>query len=231
MAGFEPAASCSQSRRANQAAPHPANRTVAYRPGTGAGAWRGQRRPDTLRGTPLRSVIPARYLYSDGAPVGGIPFSRVRGRSSMAEPQPSKLVMRVRFPSPAPPQIRRPGGVGGQDSRGLAAGGRQPGPRLSAGAHRRRPLPATPLPRTPPQPHSRRNAPYDTALRKLAGRRSAPGVPVARAKSPASSRNAANCPGRPPSVKGTRRSFLTAPRKRSSGPALERRRPPPTRRA
>src|SRR5215467_5902750 len=27
-----------------------------------------------------------------------------RGRSSMAEPQPSKLVMRVRFPSPAPTQ-------------------------------------------------------------------------------------------------------------------------------
>ena len=33
MAGFEPAASCSQSRRANQAAPHPADRSVAYRPG------------------------------------------------------------------------------------------------------------------------------------------------------------------------------------------------------
>jgi NPCBM-associated, NEW3 domain of alpha-galactosidase len=32
MAGFEPAASCSQSRRANQAAPHPARPTVAYRP-------------------------------------------------------------------------------------------------------------------------------------------------------------------------------------------------------
>jgi hypothetical protein len=32
MAGFEPAASCSQSRRANQAAPHPADRSVAYRP-------------------------------------------------------------------------------------------------------------------------------------------------------------------------------------------------------
>jgi hypothetical protein len=33
-----------------------------------------------------------------------------RGRSSMAEPQPSKLVMRVRFPSPAPteyPQVSR----------------------------------------------------------------------------------------------------------------------------
>src|SRR6266705_2519717 len=32
MAGFEPAASCSQSRRANQAAPHPAEPYVAYRP-------------------------------------------------------------------------------------------------------------------------------------------------------------------------------------------------------
>jgi hypothetical protein len=31
MAGFEPAASCSQSRRANQAALHPAEPTVAYR--------------------------------------------------------------------------------------------------------------------------------------------------------------------------------------------------------
>jgi hypothetical protein len=30
-----------------------------------------------------------------------------RGRSSMAEPQPSKLVMRVRFPSPAPPRNPR----------------------------------------------------------------------------------------------------------------------------
>jgi hypothetical protein len=32
MAGFEPAASCSQSRRANQAAPHPVRPTVAYLP-------------------------------------------------------------------------------------------------------------------------------------------------------------------------------------------------------
>jgi hypothetical protein len=35
----------------------------------------------------------------------------------------------------------------------------------------------------------------------------------------------------PSSVKGTRRSFLTAPQKRSSGPALERRRPLPAQRA
>ena len=32
MAGFEPAASCSQSRRANQAAPHPVEPFVAYSP-------------------------------------------------------------------------------------------------------------------------------------------------------------------------------------------------------
>jgi hypothetical protein len=30
MPGFEPGASCSQSRRANQAAPHPVKPTVAY---------------------------------------------------------------------------------------------------------------------------------------------------------------------------------------------------------
>jgi transposase-like protein len=39
MAGFEPAASCSQSRRANQAAPHPARPTVAYLPGV---PWGGR---------------------------------------------------------------------------------------------------------------------------------------------------------------------------------------------
>jgi hypothetical protein len=33
MAGFEPAASCSQSRRANQAAPHPVEPAEAYLPG------------------------------------------------------------------------------------------------------------------------------------------------------------------------------------------------------
>src|SRR5262249_28750153 len=33
---------------------------------------------------------------------GPLTPGRTRGRSSMAEPQPSKLVMRVRFPSPAP---------------------------------------------------------------------------------------------------------------------------------
>ena len=45
---------------------------------------------------------PSRYA-TDGAP-----NRASRGCSSMAEPQPSKLVMRVRFPSPAPtfPQLR-----------------------------------------------------------------------------------------------------------------------------
>ena len=46
-----------------------------------------------------------------GHPVLGIPPAGTRGRSSMAEPQPSKLVMRVRFPSPAPTTKPRSEGV------------------------------------------------------------------------------------------------------------------------
>jgi hypothetical protein len=43
MAGFEPAASCSQSRRANQAAPHPAGPTVAYLPVASRRGWASYR--------------------------------------------------------------------------------------------------------------------------------------------------------------------------------------------
>ena len=50
-------------------------------------------RPGTRRGT-------VRYAGAARPP---------RGRSSMAELQPSKLVMRVRFPSPAPPRHGRSG--------------------------------------------------------------------------------------------------------------------------
>ena len=105
MAGFEPAASCSQSRRANQAAPHPAGH-----PRLSCHA-RPPDRPARPRHPPgfysehhlsqlpavacgcTRSGGPVRYSLAGQPP---------RGRSSMAEPQPSKLVMRVRFPSPAP---------------------------------------------------------------------------------------------------------------------------------
>ena len=128
--GFEPPASCSQSRRANQAAPHPVEpirslpsmgrdprrrrasqeppAAVTAEPGSAfqscpasangpAGPWLSPPRPAaTVRRRcpePVRCpcfLVPRHSSY------------RTRGRSSMAEPQPSKLVMRVRFPSPAP---------------------------------------------------------------------------------------------------------------------------------
>jgi hypothetical protein len=91
MPGFEPGASCSQSRRANQAAPHPADtpkpipcRPLCLNPSPG------------VHGRP--PMKPVRYSLAVQLP---------RGRSSMAEPQPSKLVMRVRFPSPAPTRRSR----------------------------------------------------------------------------------------------------------------------------
>ena len=43
MPGFEPGASCSQSRRANQAAPHPAKPTVAYLSSRIPGRWTARR--------------------------------------------------------------------------------------------------------------------------------------------------------------------------------------------
>jgi hypothetical protein len=96
-------------------------------------------------------------------------------------------------------------------------------------AHRRGPLPAAPMPRTRPQPAPRRNAPWVTrsaswpggssrarcAGRRMKGHRRRAGTPrIVRVG--------------PSSVKGTRRSFLTAPQKRSSGSALEHWRPLPT---
>jgi hypothetical protein len=175
MAGFEPAASCSQSRRANQAALHPVCCTGARptarseadaRKSTGKrrAGWQSTARPprgwpgraprerrapgrprgrlagaDGPRGLrPLRcraqpTISRRQYLSFalQGRPLSDVTFcfgcasglercpalvtrwlvgrERVRypwlpprGRSSMVEPQPSKLVMRVRFPSPAP---------------------------------------------------------------------------------------------------------------------------------
>ena len=108
MAGFEPAASCSQSRRANQAAPHPADRSVAYRPAL----YRlSHRRPEVPAAPSRRLTVACLGVSALGTLAGTLSVltwrgiwspRRTRGRSSMAEPQPSKLVMRVRFPSPAP---------------------------------------------------------------------------------------------------------------------------------
>ena len=60
-------------------------------------------------GSSVRETDPIRCRCLPGTPARR---HRVRGRSSMAEPQPSKLVMRVRFPSPAPtipPQVSSAG--------------------------------------------------------------------------------------------------------------------------
>jgi hypothetical protein len=113
MAGFEPAASCSQSRRANQAAPHPVRPNVAYRPQT---RFRGDEAvaptaedtgPGPSPGTGSASWLQNRYAVGAHPVPVADRSRRARGRSSMAEPQPSKLVMRVRFPSPAPTQNPR----------------------------------------------------------------------------------------------------------------------------
>src|SRR5262245_64436473 len=110
----------------------PWNRSVAYRPfaglhGAARPPWRGSaaaatgqprrqpsqssrefagpaRPPDTGRSEHVAGFGldgPNRYAVR-AHPVPVHTFHRARGRSSMAEPQPSKLVMRVRFPSPAP---------------------------------------------------------------------------------------------------------------------------------
>jgi hypothetical protein len=132
MAGFEPAASCSQSRRANQAAPHPVE-PIRSLPSMGRDPRRrraSQEPPDAVTAEirqrlpklssqgqwtslplclgPPRSAATVRRRCPDPvrcpcSPVPRHSSHRACGRSSMAEPQPSKLVMRVRFPSPAPP--------------------------------------------------------------------------------------------------------------------------------
>jgi hypothetical protein len=56
---------------------------------------------------PVARLETVRYPRSGLAGLGQARL--LRGRSSMAEPQPSKLVMRVRFPSPAltaPAQVK-----------------------------------------------------------------------------------------------------------------------------
>jgi hypothetical protein len=77
----------------------PGNRSVAYRAGPfppGAGNGPAGRRAHAV--TPAGRDSTGTLSVRIGA--GPTPH-RTRGRSSMAEPQPSKLVMRVRFPSPA----------------------------------------------------------------------------------------------------------------------------------
>jgi hypothetical protein len=99
VAGFEPTAFRSQSGRATKLryTPSPVRRS----PGTPVPGSRTRR-----RGVPL-STEPAAGTRLRGRGTGSSPripgLTRAsRGCSSMVELQPSKLVMRVRFPSPAP---------------------------------------------------------------------------------------------------------------------------------
>ncbi len=121
MPGFEPGASCSQSRRAaklrhipaaSRSLPCPrrlllsAHRVRALIPG-----WC----PAGSTTPPCRARSGERRRYATGVATSRGPTSAslLRGRSSMAEPQPSKLVMRVRFPSPALPEPQvKPAGAG-----------------------------------------------------------------------------------------------------------------------
>jgi hypothetical protein len=70
MAGFEPAASCSQSRRANQAAPHPADRSVAYRPECYRLVWSSSRARNA-RSSSLNGLTVAWHIISALGPLGG----------------------------------------------------------------------------------------------------------------------------------------------------------------
>lgn len=88
VAGLEPATSCSQSMRANQAALHPVRRTPRMAS--------PERVCDHCSGH--CTLVPRRLHESRGNSGSPVPC----GRSSMVEPQPSKLVVRVRFSSPAP---------------------------------------------------------------------------------------------------------------------------------
>ncbi len=90
VAGFEPTAPRSQSECATTLRHTPVHRLVQ------SAAYATARMPASAHGSRPAEKLAAGRL-------GPLRRRGVCGRSSMAEPQPSKLAMRVRFPSPAPP--------------------------------------------------------------------------------------------------------------------------------
>jgi hypothetical protein len=159
--------------------------------------------------------MPVRIIFTI---IKGAPSARHAGR-----PWPCSRRMRrprtesVNERGSAAPQ--RPGVLGT-----LAAGGGAAWPASSCAiAHRRGPLPTAPMPRTPPQRAPRRNAPWACAPRAGRAGCRAPGVPIAGLKG---HKRRAGTPRivrvGPSTRKGTRRSFLTASQKASSGPTLAR---------
>ena len=106
VAGFEPTTFRSQSGRATKLRHTPSVRHVGYMAAGRVGC------PLSVRGAggPAEGVCgeghdPLRCFPCRGPVTCG---ARACGRSSMVEPQSSKLATRVRFPSPAP-YVRRPG--------------------------------------------------------------------------------------------------------------------------
>jgi hypothetical protein len=101
VAGFEPTAPRSQSECATKLRHTPVHRMVP------SAAYATSR---------IACQPPLAATTNRAAGTLGVPHSGgVCGRSSMAEPQPSKLAMRVRFPSPAPPSGAKSGLVPAAD--------------------------------------------------------------------------------------------------------------------
>lgn len=142
MAGFEPTTFRSQSGRATNLRHIPCRRRESTRPPPAPGG------PVPPAGRPVRQAVrvappPGRAPLSSSRYPGTArtrpawPRS-LRGRSSMAEPLPSKQTVRVRFPSPAPPRL-----AGSTPGRGLALRHRQPHESPTDGVE---PNPRSPLP-------------------------------------------------------------------------------------
>lgn len=162
MAGFEPTTFRSQSGRATNLRHIPCRRRESTRPPPAPGG------PVPPTGRPVRQRSERRRDRAGRRrrPAGTLGTARtrpawsrsLRGRSSMAEPLPSKQTVRVRFPSPAPPRLTgspltegRPSGTDSRTNPRPTASNRIPGRRSPQLRSLKRPRP--PTPRSPTAGH------------------------------------------------------------------------------
>lgn len=162
VAGFEPTTFRSQSGRATKLRHTPSVRHVGYMPiGPVAATYSSGRPrcaedgPDPLRCTSCHGrVREGPYEPVCSRSLRDRPRSPLaRGRSSMVEPQSSKLATRVRFPSPAPFSVQRPDARTDRH-RAVGVSGRTGSPSGRTGSHagRGRPRPRTGRVRALPRP-------------------------------------------------------------------------------